>query len=189
MMIHSLTQENPPVIILAAGLSERMGIQKPFLKWDGKISFLEKIISEYRFFHAKEMIVVLNFEGFRQLQKEIPGLENTLKIIINPNPEKGRMLSLKLGLKNLCESNCCFIQNTDNPFVDGFLLNSLNKIPAGDEYIIPVSNGKGGHPVLIGQKIINDILSVKENDFDLGKMLKNYKRREFHTKTRRSWRI
>ena len=170
-----------PVIILAAGLSSRMGVLKPFLKWDKQTTFLEKIILEYKLNSINEIVVVLNNEGYKQIKNEIPGIVNSINIIINETPEKGRMSSLKLGLKNLSMPTSCFIQNVDNPFVTKELLNTMNIITEPDTYIVPVYQGKGGHPILLGKEIINNISLIDDSISDLRILLKNFKRIEVET--------
>jgi len=169
------------VIILAAGMSSRMGVLKPFLKWDKHTTFLEKIISEYKLININEIIVVINNEVYKQIKKEIPENIESVNIIINGTPEKGRMSSLKLGIQNFSKPTPCFIQNVDNPFVTAGLLTSLNHVIEPDNYIVPVYQGKGGHPVLLGTGIINNISLFEDPYSDLRKLLKNFKRIEVET--------
>ena len=49
-------------IILAAGLSERMGIMKPLLCFDDQHNFLEHLIDDYSKIITEEIVVVVNNE-------------------------------------------------------------------------------------------------------------------------------
>jgi len=166
-----------PVIILAAGLSERMGRSKAFLKWDKNTTFLEKIIQEYSSFGSGKVIVV----GYRQILSDFLAITEYSNIIINPNPEKGRMGSIKLGIKELPINSACYIQNIDNPFVTGEVLNAMNNFIKPDAYVVPMYAEKGGHPVLVSPEIIKEISLIDDPDYDLRKILNDFKRMEVKT--------
>lgn len=167
-----------PVIILAAGMSDRMGFPKPFLKWDKHTTFIEKIISEYSSFEAGQIIVILNKEGYRHIQTELPYLAEYCEIVINNSTERGRFSSIKLGIEKLPGNVPCYIQNVDNPFVTAGLLDMMDDHAEPGSYVVPVFNGKGGHPVLIGQKVVDEIFALDYNDRDMKELLKKYKRIE-----------
>jgi len=181
MKEHSDNPGQFPVIILAAGLSGRMGFPKPFLKWDAKSTFLEKIIAEYLSFGRGEIIVVINNEGYCRVKNEMPQIEQFAKIVVNKEPEKGRFYSIKLGLTALAEIQPCFIQNIDNPFVNFSLLAGMSKHAEPDSHVVPVYKGKRGHPVLVGTEIMKYILSLDEADRDLKELLNKFRRTEVET--------
>jgi molybdenum cofactor cytidylyltransferase len=184
MKEHSDNPGQFPVIILAAGLSGRMGFPKPFLKWDAKRTFLEKIIAEYISVRSREIIVVMNNEGYCKVKNEMPQIESRMlgtKIVVNTEPEKGRFRSVKLGLAAIAEIQSCFIQNIDNPFVNFSLLAGLNTQAESHSYVVPVYEGRGGHPILLGTEIIKYILSLNEADLDLRELLNKFKRTEVET--------
>ena len=183
MKAHPEDPEQMSVIILAAGMSSRMGILKPFLKWDNHKTFLEKIIETYYSFsfEASQINLVLNPEGYKFIQTELPEIAEYAEIFINDHPERGRFSSLKLGLQNLSKSSSCYIQNVDNPFVTDELLESMDKLTKPDSYVVPVYQGKGGHPVLIGANIITQLLSYDDTDHDLKDILVKFRKIEIET--------
>lgn len=181
MKEHQNSPKQLPVIILAAGLSSRMGVPKPFLKWDKHISLLEKIVATYSSFEAGQINIVLNPEGYKYVQHNIPQVAEYAEIIINEHPERGRFSSLKLGLQNIYDNTACYIQNTDNPFVTEELLGLMDNLTEPDTYIVPVYKGKGGHPILIGSEIIKHLLSLDDADHDLKVLLNSFKKREVET--------
>jgi molybdenum cofactor cytidylyltransferase len=167
-----------PAVILAAGLSERMGSMKPLLMFGGKQTFLDRIVQRFREYGSKEIIIVVNKEVQKKISK---GFSEEMKIILNENPTTGRMDSLKLGIGALKDKTGCFIHNADNPFINPDMLEAMiNKFEDGS-YIVPVVNGKGGHPVLISSKIIKQITidKVKHEDFRL--ILSGFKRINLET--------
>lgn len=171
--------EHPSVIILAAGLSRRMGFPKPFLKWDEKKTFLEKIISEYYAFGTREIIVVMNEGGYAKEKNEFPDIEQYAKIVINKVPEKGRFRSLAIGLNSMTEIKNCFLQNVDNPFVNYNLLSGMSKLVNPNSFVVPVIGGKNGNPVLISCDICKHIVSLLEHDHDLHEVLHNFNKIEY----------
>jgi molybdenum cofactor cytidylyltransferase len=181
METHSFVPVKLPVIILAAGLSARMGQPKAFLKWDRHTTFLEKIIKEYFSFESEQLILVMNQEGYQHVLLEHPDIAEYSEIIINPHPDNGRLSSLKIGINDLPQGTACFIQNVDNPFVTAELLDSMNDLANPDAYVVPVFEGKGGHPVLLGSAIVEFISTIEESELDLHLILQNFKRIEVKT--------
>ncbi|MCX6155832.1 MAG: NTP transferase domain-containing protein [Candidatus Kapabacteria bacterium] len=168
-------------IILAAGLSERMLYPKPLLNYNENILFIEKIISEYQNFNCDEIIIVLNHTVLDKLSqrdrwKAIYN-DNRVKIAINKYPENGRFGSIKIGVAALKENNYCFIQNCDNPFVNRGILQMLSNSAAEADYIVPVYQGRGGHPALINSKIISKIMTHSEDDLDFRLLLAEFKKK------------
>jgi len=171
------------VVILAAGSSGRMIIPKPFLLYDRATTFLEKIIQSYLDFPCKEIVVVVNpdFHVFASSTKTNDIAQNT-NIIVNDSPRKGRLHSLIIGLKALKHPSNCFVQNVDNPFVTSYLLQKLYDNKSDDHYITPVLKGKGGHPVLLNERIIDHLINSCEPNFTLKEILTGFKRRKIEVK-------
>jgi len=111
----------------------------------------------------------------------MPEIVEYAEIVINDHPEKGRLSSLKIGLKELANTAACYIQNADNPFVTAELLESMDRLTEPDAYVVPVYQQKGGHPVLIGSKIIDYICNYEKDDDDMRQMLSNFRRIEVKT--------
>ncbi len=156
-----ITNENIGIIILAAGLSSRMGKAKAFLKFNDNFTFLEQIIDVYFNFGIKDIIVVLNSRDSK-LTKNL-NLKTT-KIIVNQYPEKGRTYSLQLGGEFLLDKDYIFLQNIDNPFINSEILEKIYSEKDKNCYISPIFNSKGGHPILIPKNIFTKIhTEITEN--------------------------
>ena len=158
------------VLILAAGLSTRMKTTKALLKFDENRRFIDKIVEEYKNFGCRSIIVVLG----EKIKNEIIFSEN-LKFVLNNEPEKGRIHSLKCALKAVEDEQFCFIQNIDNPFVNQETLKLLYKTRLDADCIIPEYKKKGGHPILINRNIIDSIRTTADIDIPLNEYLKKYK--------------
>jgi len=160
------------VVILAAGLSERMGEPKMFLKWN-KLSFIENIVEGYINFGCRDIIVVLNERD--KLQFEMLNLSGKgIKSVVNYHVELGRFYSLKIGLTALSRIHHCFVNNVDNPFVELNVLTSMKNLVRDNNNVVPFSQGKKGHPVLISKEIIKNIIREKDFSLNLKKYLMDY---------------
>ncbi|MHA2309424.1 MAG: nucleotidyltransferase family protein [Candidatus Heimdallarchaeaceae archaeon] len=162
-----------PVIILAAGDSQRMGEIKGLLEYNGKpfLAFqLEKLL-EMGFW---EIIVVLG-KDYKIYQDKIPKLKDII-ITVNPNPEKGQFSSIQYGLLEVSKVNLLgvFILPVDVPCPEKEvwenLLKSLNSSNANVS--IPAFQGKKGHPVIISEDFKEYLLTCKIDsrlDFEINK--------------------
>lgn len=165
-----MNQLQSSVIILAAGLSERMGKMKPLLRFNEQQNFLEHIIDEYSRIIKDEIIVVVNSKVSDEIN--IPN-NPKVKFIINDNPYQGRMSSVILGIQALRYRRSCFIHNVDNPFVTYTLMKDMENRITENSCVMPFYNDKGGHPILFGEKIIAHISEAKSDD-DFRKALTPY---------------
>ncbi len=168
--------ENISAIILAAGLSSRMKTNKTELPFDSNRNFLQKISEEYLNFTCKEIIVVFNTENYNSYIDKGLKFNDQIKIVINKYPEKGRFHSLKTGISALSEKGFSYIQNIDNPFVNQDILNLLNSNSEKADYIIPSFKGKGGHPLLVSEKIIQAVKNTNSDDVNLKTFLNQFEK-------------
>lgn len=168
--------ENISAIILAAGLSSRMKTNKTELPFDSNRNFLQKISEEYLNFTCKEIIVVFNTENYNSYIDKGLKFNDQIKIVINKYPEKGRFYSLKTGISALSEIVFSYIQNIDNPFVNQDILNLLNSNSEKADYIIPSFKGKGGHPILVSEKIIQAVKNTNSDDVNLKTFLNQFEK-------------
>jgi molybdenum cofactor cytidylyltransferase len=158
------------VVILAAGRSERMKEMKAFLPFDANSRFIEKILATYSGWGCTEIVVVTNPETFAKI-KQTGIVPATVAMTVNDHLEFERFYSVKLGLAAIRSSLFCFIQNIDNPFIDSSILDLLYENRSEKRYVSPVFNNKGGHPVLLNRKNINNILDWPVNSANLKEVL------------------
>ena len=176
-----LGKKNISVIILAGGDSERLKFPKPFLSFSPRITFIEKLIHVYFNFGCRKIITVINSKYFNREYFFKLNKSFNAEFAVNRHQEFGKFYSLKLGISKLTNDKYCFIQNIDNPFTNLSLLNRLYKAKSAEGYTAPVFKGKGGHPVLIGNRIIKGIKSERSNDINLRTFLNKYQRVETPT--------
>lgn len=164
------------VIILAAGISERMErFYKPLLPYDEEFNFLEHIVKVYNQFKVNEIIIVVNNAVYEKMGSLFFN-NRSIKIAINHHPEKGRFYSILLGVSKLLNSNYCFLQNVDNPFVTSELFSLLLKNKTELGYTVPYFNNEGGHPILISKPIIHYLSNEKKSCLNLKNVLRTFKK-------------
>jgi len=157
-------------IILAAGKSLRMGRPKFMLTLPNGITFLENVINQYSDFGCREIVVVLSTEGIELIEKKPLNISARIKVVLNPYPEYGRFYSIRTGIKQII-NNYTFIHNVDNPYAKIKVLDQMYNAKNNADFIKPVHNGKGGHPVLISKKICDYILQESKNDINFKDVL------------------
>lgn len=177
-----MTPENKnfSAVILAAGKSERMGFPKLGLQFDGERSFAEKIIETVGELKPLECVMVVNQDGLKWLNSNNLNISDKVKSVLNDDPDRGRFYSLQCGLKSLNNRGNILMINIDNPFINkDICLNMLSQINDCD-YIYPVFNGKGGHPLLINKTVAEGILLQDNTQIDLKEFLKSFRKRKYN---------
>lgn len=167
--------KNCSVIILAAGHSSRMGAPKFALPFkNGKI-FLEVIISRYEEFGCYNIIVVLNEDGHKLIRDKNIEIAENIIVAINPYPDKGRFFSIQTGINNVKNDSPVFIHNVDNPFVNLAMLKKM-LLSLNSDFVVPVFNGRGGHPVLLSPGICNKLKNEKNAEINFRDFLASFKK-------------
>jgi CTP:molybdopterin cytidylyltransferase MocA len=159
-------------IILSGGLSSRMKRHKALLPFSKDENFLQHIINVYQNAGVQKIIVVKNSD----IDLSKYQVHDSISILENPFPGKGRLYSIQLGVSKATTAKYLFIQNIDNPFVNEALIESLLKARRQSDYITPIHNNRGGHPILISNNIIKKIRSLTKYDMTLREVLNDFKR-------------
>ncbi len=169
--------KNFATLILAAGFSGRMGIPKLSLRFDEDRSFAEKIIQTYQSAGCRNIVMIVNEQGENYLRRQkVSFTENDVTVILNMHPERERFYSLQTGLRSVQDGLPVFVQNIDNPFVETELLQQLANAYTPEGYVVPRYDGRGGHPVLLSERIVNDITTSLDWKQNLRNFLHNFKR-------------
>lgn len=172
-------------IILAAGNSARMGQIKFTLRMkDGK-TFLEHILHRFIEFGCSSIVVVINRDGHAFLEQHQLELPDKVDFVVNDHPGYGRFYSLKLGLSALGDGHFVFIHNADNPFVEKRVLEDLYAAREEAAIIKPVYKEKGGHPILITDKVRAEILAETGNNIRLDDFLRKYVQKKISTDSKK----
>ena len=152
-------------IILAAGLSRRMGpSNKLLLSVDGQ-PLVRKLVKLYQSV-SSSVTVVLGHEADRVAQ-ELVGLEVTT--VINPEYQKGRQSSARYGLDHLdIKGDAVLIGLADqhrltSEDLEAFVVAYQENL--GERILIPEVDGQRGNPILFPAKLARQI---QEGDKALG---------------------
>ncbi len=167
-----LSASPPAVLILAAGLSQRMGRPKALLEWSPGITFLEKIIQTYTLAGCSPVLCTLNPATLPVCQV-LKGISQAT-LIENPHPGKSRLYSIRLGLERLAAPAFCFIQNVDNPFITQETLTQLWDERDENAWISPQYQEQNGHPVLLPDRVIQAIRAQHDTGISLHDLLRNF---------------
>lgn len=168
-------------LIIASGLSKRMGRLKPLLDYNG-VPFLIHIISKL-FTVCENIVVVTGYKWDKVISKaeeffddenlyhrlinaSLPPLPNDYKskirFTINPEFEKGMFTSLQTGVNALETTEWLLYHFIDQPqipteFYEKFTENIQNSSAAN--WIQPKHNSRNGHPILLHNTLFNEILN------------------------------
>lgn len=134
-------------LVLAAGLSRRLGRPKALLPWAGT-TLLEHVLEVARTATGGPLVVV-----------RAPGLPvkgNGVRAVVNPRPEAGLARSLQLGVQALAAAfpgAAAVVFLVDQPFVEvadaKAVLEAYRLRRPGTHWVRPVYDGVPGHPVVI----------------------------------------
>lgn len=166
-------------VIAAAGLSSRMGAFKPTLPL-GNDSISRRLILAFIRAGSLPVTVVTGFmaETLGEHLKDLP-----VRLVHNKNYETSHMFdSLSLGLRSLTAANPVlpdkiFLCPADMPLISPETISLM----AGQEsgVIIPVCEGRKGHPVCISKALVPALLSHDGTD-GLRGALKPFSSEIFH---------
>lgn len=148
--------QRPSGLILAAGLSSRMGSFKPLLPFKGT-TLIKSVVSSFLQV-CKEVFVVVGYER-EKVERELAGLTN-VSIIYNKDYEKGMYTSFLCGLTCLKEKDI-LLGLGDMPFISSSTLEKMATIKRG--IAIPTYKKERGHPVLISKENVDIALSKQDS--------------------------
>lgn len=151
-------------IVLAAGLSTRMGTQKLLLPFEDK-TIVEKTLENILNSGIENIVVVL---GANHL--EIQEALNLLPVqtVINDQFKDGMHTSIIAGVKALPdEAKAVMIFLGDQPFIPPVTIQNVIDAwnTSGKSIIIPLCDGKRGHPPLYDMSLRDEILNL---DMEVG---------------------
>jgi len=149
-------------LVLAAGLSRRMGTNKLLLPI-GERTILAQVISVLQDCPLNEIVVVTGHER-EKVEQELDRQRESglLRRVHNPNYASGDMLSsIQAGLTVL-RDNChaALIALGDQPKIEQRIVEQVIAAYTPGKVIIPSFNRRGGHPILIDRACWPEILAL-----------------------------
>ena len=156
------------VLLLAAGEGSRLGKHPKALLRKDSITLLQRFSSAIQGFALTQYIVVTGFHA-ETIESEIEklnlSLTHPMKVIQNPDPERGHASSVRLGLESFKGVfDVLLVALSDQPEVGSRevqeLLDTFLRREIGEEIILPIVEGKRGNPVLFSRKAISEVLAT-----------------------------
>ena len=147
-------------LIVAAGMSSRMGDFKPMLNI-GSISIAQRVVASLQQAGVEKIVMVTGYNAV-QLERHLSGLG--IVFLRNENYEHTQMFeSACIGLSYL-KDKCDRLLFTpvDIPLFTAATLQQL--LDSDASLACPVCEGKRGHPILIASSLIGRILSDSGKD-------------------------
>lgn len=153
-------------LVLAAGLSRRMGTNKLLLPF-GERTVLGQIIAVLRTCPLGEIVVITGHERVQveEMLSRYPqgGLDGIpIRCVYNPNHTVGEMLSsLQVGLaamRNDCDAALSVLG--DQPKIERCVVEQVIAAHEPGVIVIPSFGRRGGHPILIDRKRWPDVLAL-----------------------------
>jgi molybdenum cofactor cytidylyltransferase len=147
-------------ILLGAGESKRMGVDKLSLPW-GRRTILEHCFETLLRSEVEELVVVL---GIRN--KEVKNLfqGRKVKVVINPHSKRGMSTSIRKGLQAIHpSSDGILIALGDQLFLKTRTINALLRAFGQGKggIVVPSFQGKKGHPVIFHRRYKRELLNLK----------------------------
>ena len=158
-------------ILLAAGVSRRMGTLKALLDWDGRPLIIHQIVA-LRAAGADEVVVVLGHRS-DELRARIGANADVYAIgnvrcAENPDYGLGKTTSIKVGLRALGAANdpqgSILMLNVDQPRSAAVIGQVLRAHHDNRDALItiPTCQGKGGHPIAVSRTLLPELLTIDE---------------------------
>ena len=150
-------------IILAAGMSTRMGEAKQLLRL-GESTVLGQTLENVRGAAVDEIVLVLGFsaETIRQ-QLPVSAIEG-LKVVVNRNYRQGMASSLRAGLSALDPRiDAALIVLADQPFIRPETLDRIvdRYRRSHAQIVIPSYKGFRGNPVLLDRSVFPEVMALE----------------------------
>ena len=150
-------------LVLAAGMSTRMGCAKLLMKLAGK-PLLQHVIDNLEKSSVDKITVILGEEAGNVLKEVNFG---NASIFINKHYNDGMSSSLKAGVQILGrDCNAFLVVLADQPFVESSIIDSII-----DKYwetrgllVVPAFEGVRGNPVLLDFSLKKEVLDVSGDE-------------------------
>ncbi len=153
-------------LVLAAGMSQRMGRLKMLLPFDGR-PMLARTIESLLASRAIAGITVVTGHAEQEIRTAIGEYESVAWVRNADYAAGGMLSSVKAGVSALPEPcHAFFLALGDQPMVRPRTLDALAAAWNSETapIVIPACGGKRGHPVLIAKRFAGEILALKEDE-------------------------
>jgi len=156
-------RKNITGLIIAAGLSSRMGKFKPLLKLNNN-SFVRTIIEKMTLFCDEVIVITGHNKELMDLELSEVKQNDKIKIVYNDKYKEGMFTSLLKGIEHSTSGNWVLYHFVDQPGIpESFYEQIISEIDNDFDWIQPTYKGKKGHPILFNEKVARAILASNTN--------------------------
>jgi molybdenum cofactor cytidylyltransferase len=153
-------------VVLAAGLSSRMGQPKMVLPW-GEDTVIGRVVRTLWAGGVQQVVVVTGgaHDAVEQALERLPAnKEKQVVTVFNRNYSNGEMLiSVRVGLHTLLESDCdaFLLALGDQPQIEANTVTTVIDAfrSSGAALVVPSFEMRRGHPWLVGRRLWPSLLS------------------------------
>jgi molybdenum cofactor cytidylyltransferase len=155
------------LIVLAAGKSTRMRGRNKLLARIHKKAIIRRVVETALSAYIDEVIVVLGWEA-NKVRNELRDLP--CRFVMNEDYAKGQSGSVKAGLAEIeAGTEAVLILPGDVAMID---THSINKVieaynKRNSPIVVASHAGRHGHPILLSEKLFNEIELIDEATFGL----------------------
>jgi len=149
-------------IILAAGLSTRMGVPKVLLELEG-VPLVLRVMRAALESRLRNVIVVVDSSKLDLMDRLSRSEQPRLRIVVNPHPEDGMSSSLKLGITDTEPASIgAMVLLADQPLVTGEVIDDLLAIFAARDgmIVLPTIHGRRTTPALFPRHLFAELLEI-----------------------------
>ncbi len=148
-------------ILLAAGMSTRMGQPKALLDWGGEPLICYQI-RQLQEAGVDEVVVVLGYRA-DEIHRELHGL--TYRSVLNPVYQLGRAGSLRAGAKAVNrEASAIVILNVDQPRPAELIRSLLEAHTPAASATRPAHGDRHGHPVVLAGRLQGELVAATDDE-------------------------
>ncbi|HEY4016384.1 MAG TPA: nucleotidyltransferase family protein [Polyangiaceae bacterium] len=165
-MVHraSPSERGLSAIVLAAGLSRRMGGKNKLLLPVGGVPLVAHSVTTIRAYPFVEVVVVTGHESAKVEEALAP---LPVRFAFNPRYEDGQMTSVRVGLEALSKpAHGVMVCLADQPMLGGEDLTAIAGAfldGPGCAVLVPTFGGARGNPIVLARESIRDILARGAN--------------------------
>jgi CTP:molybdopterin cytidylyltransferase MocA len=147
-------------IVLAAGMSQRMGRHKPLLPI-GDRAMIAHVVDAFASAHVSPIYVVTGFESPNVMASL--GSRQVVQVH-NAEYRDGMLSSVKCGVRSARNAMNFFISLGDQPFISPSTLCEMERSSFDAPIVRPSYRGKHGHPLLVASRFADEILALGDGE-------------------------
>ncbi len=145
-------------ILLAAGMSTRMGTDKLLLRYKGEPVLNRSLAPLIESPLLSEVVVVVNPSAALPIDRA------GCTVVVNPDAHRGLASSLRAGVMAASElADAYLVALADMPAISAALIATLVEAyrRSGKKILVPVYEGRNGHPVIFGSECKQRLLRLE----------------------------